>query len=502
MDLTLLLIVIFLFFPIFAWNIFERAGFHGWSSVIPFYNYYIWLRIIKKPWWWYIFLLIPFINAFMVMLMIVELAKCYKKFDIGHQALAVLFPFLYLPYLGVSSKEQFLDPDKRPKIKKTATREWVDAIIFAVVAATIIRTFLIEAYTIPTSSMEKTLLVGDFLFVSKINYGPKIPNTPLSFPFVHNTMPLSKTSKSYLEWIKFKYYRFPGLEKIHNNDVVVFNYPNGDTVALKVQNPDYYALVRQFGRDRIWSDSYNFGNVIYRPVDKRENYIKRCIGIPGDTLEIKDQVIFINGKELVTPGKKEYKYIVETNGTPVNPRNLAKLDVTEEIKPLSKNQFLITLTDMAVEEIKTYPNVINFKKVNYPKGDWAPHIFPYDSNFKWNEDNFGPLLIPKAGMTVPLTITNLPLYERIIRVFEDNQMEIRNDKIFINGKQSDRYTFKMNYYWMMGDNRHNSADSRFWGYVPEDHVVGKAVFVWLSLAKNKSLFSGKVRWNKLLRSIQ
>jgi signal peptidase I len=501
MEPVIILLLILIFFPIFAWKVFEDAGYKGWYSVVPLYNYYIWLRIIKKPLWWYLFLLMPFINAFMVMLILVETAKCYQKYDLGNQALAVIFPYIYLPYLGFSTKEKYLDPARRPKIKKTVVREWVDAIIFAVVAATIIRTFIVEAYTIPTSSMEKTLLVGDFLFVSKINYGPKIPNTPLSFPFVHNTMPLSKTRKSYVEWIKLPYYRFPGFQTVKNNDVVVFNYPNGDTVALKVQNPDYYTLIRQFGRERVWTDKYNFGDVVYRPVDKRENYIKRCIAIPGDTLEMKQQVIYINGKVLHSPGIREYKYVVETNGTPINPLNLERLYVTEDVKQLNRNQFLITLTNKAVEEIKRYNNVVNVTRVVYKEGDWAPYIFPNDSAYKWNEDNFGPIVIPEKGKTVDINTTNICLYQRIIDVYEDNDLKIEGDKIFINGRESHSYSFKMNYYWMMGDNRHNSADSRFWGFVPEDHVVGKAVFVWLSLDKNKSLFQGKVRWNKLFRVI-
>jgi signal peptidase I len=502
MDLTLILLIIFIFFPVFNWKVFEDAGFEGWKSIIPFYNYYIWLKIIKKSLWWYIFLLIPFINIFMVFLMIVETAKCYGKFDLGSQALAVFFSVFYLPYLGMSDKEKYMDPDKRPKIKKTVAREWVDAIIFAVVAATIIRMFLIEAYTIPTSSMEKTLLVGDFLFVSKMHYGPKMPNTPLSFPFVHNTMPGSSSRKSYVEWLKIPYYRFPKLETIENNDVVVFNYPNGDTVALKVTNPDYYALARQYGRDRIWKDHYNFGDVVYRPVDKRDNYIKRCIGIPGDTLEIDNQVIYINGEELNSPGKREYKYIVETNGTPLNPRNLDRLEITEDVHQLSKNQFIMTLTDKAAEDIMQFRNIQGITKIVHPKNDWSQHLFPHDSNFKWNEDNYGPLLIPKKGMTVSISRQNIALYERIIDVFEENDLQIKGDRIFINGEETDQYTFKMDYYWMMGDNRHNSADSRFWGYVPEDHVVGKAIFVWFSMDKNKSLFGGKIRWAKLFRVIR
>ena len=274
------------------WKVFQKAGYNGWEVIVPFYNFYIWLKIIKKPLWWYIFIIIPFINVFTIMLMLVETAKCFKKFGLLQQGYAAIFPCIYMPYLGFTKKEFYLHPDKREKLKKTMVREWTDAIIFAVIAATIIRTFLIEAYTIPTSSMEKSLLVGDFLFVSKISYGPKIPNTPLSFPFAHHTLPLTENTKSYLEWIKLPFYRFPGLTSVKHNDAVVFNYPDGDTTTLEFQSSrSYYSMCREMGRDFV---NKNF-TVVSRPVDKRENYIKRCVGLPGDTLNIVDQKVQMQG---------------------------------------------------------------------------------------------------------------------------------------------------------------------------------------------------------------
>ena len=268
LALIFLLPISFTLVALFAWPVFEKAGVPGWKTIVPFYNLYLWLKIIDKPMWWYIFLIIPFINVFMIMLMLVETAKCFEKHAMWEQGLAVILPFIYMPYLGLSPNEKFVPADKRVKVKKTWTREWADAIIFAVIAATIIRTFLVEAYTIPTSSMEKSLLRGDFLFVSKIAYGPKVPNTPLSFPFVHHTMPLSTDRKSFLEWIKLGYYRFPGISKIKNNDVVVFNYPEGDTVSTVFQsNASYYSLVRRFGRQAVCNNKRRFGNIIYRPVD-------------------------------------------------------------------------------------------------------------------------------------------------------------------------------------------------------------------------------------------
>lgn len=501
MSLSLILLILIVFFPILLWKTFETASYAGWKSAIPFLNYYIWLKIVNKPLWWYIFLLIPFINAFVVMLLIVETLKCYNKFSLGEQAIAVLFPYIYLPWLGIKKQPDYIAPEARVPHKKTATREWVDAIIFAVIAATIIRMFMVEAYTIPTSSMEKSLLVGDFLFVSKLSYGPKLPNTPLSFPFVHHTMPLTQFTKSYVEWVKWPFYRFPGLTTIKNNDVVVFNYPDGDTVALKVQNQSYYALVRDYGRMRVWNDKSNFGDVIARPVDKRENYIKRCIALPGDTLQIIDQVVYINGKAAKLPVEAQFKYLVRTDGSRINPKALDKLGVTEQVLMAQQDEYEITLTNEAAEKLKGFSNIVEVKKIIQPKGFWQYYTFPFDSTYSWNVDNYGPLVIPKAGVTVKLDSKNIVLYERIIKAYELNDLEISGDKILINGKPAAEYTFKLDYYWMMGDNRHNSADSRYWGFVPSDHIVGKAVFVWLSLDKNKSLFDGKIRFNKLMRTI-
>jgi signal peptidase I len=501
MVYMILSILFFVFFVVAMYRIFEKAGHKGWEMLIPFYNFWIWLKIIKKPWWWYIFILVPFINIFVILLMIVEILKCFNKNGIGAQALSVLVPFFYLPWLAFFDKTPYTHPDKRKLIKKSAAREWIDAIIFAVIAATIIRTFFIEAFTIPTPSMEKSLLVGDYLFVSKVSYGPKIPNTPLSFPFTHHTLPGTDYTKSYLEWIHLPYYRFPGLEHVKNNDVVVFNYPDGDTVALKQQNRSYYAMVRESGRQEVWTNKQEYGDIIYRPADKRENYIKRCIGIPGDTLQIINQIVHINGKTLPVVGDQQYHYIVTTDGVPVSPITLDKLDITEQVQQIDQVHYMMTLSNKAADALKGVLNVKAVDKYIAPAGQWAPYIFPFDTNYKWNEDNFGPLLIPKAGMTIPINAGNICLYTRIIYNYEGNDLKVVGDKIYINGVESKTYTFKLDYYWMMGDNRHNSADSRFWGFVPEDHIVGKAVFVWLSLDPNKGLTQGKIRWNKMFRFI-
>jgi len=487
---------------IFAWQLFEKAGRKGWETMVPFYNLFVFLKIIKKPIWWYALLLFPFLNVFMFMLMLVELAKCFNKFGLGEQFLAVVAPFIYFPYLGFKKEEKFVDPDNRPEIKKSVVREWTDAIIFAVVAATIIRTFLLEAYTIPTSSMEKSMLVGDYLFVSKIAYGPKIPNTPIAFPFVHHTLPLLNT-KSYVEWISLPYYRFPGFGHVEHNDAVVFNYPAGDTVSTRFQsNVSYYSLVNQYGRSRVWSDERNFGEIVARPVDKRENYVKRCIGLPGDTIKIINRQVYLNGEMAVNPEKLQYQYIVSTDGSGINPKILDKLDVTEGSRTNVPGQYMFLLTEEAKNEIEALSIVKSVEVMNEPAGEWNPDIFPNDSAFRWNRDNFGPLYIPKKGVAIPLNMKNIALYKRLIETYEGNEVVLKGNNIYINGVEASSYTPKLNYYWMMGDNRHNSADSRFWGFVPEDHIVGKAEFIWLSLDENKPLFDGKIRWNRIFTSVK
>ena len=382
--------------------------------------------------------------------------------------------------------------------KQTKVVEWIDAIIFAVIAATFIRTFFIEAYTIPTSSMEKTMMVGDFLFVSKTAYGPRIPNTPLSFPFVHNTLPLTKSTPSYLTWIENPYRRIAGFGHVKRNDIVVFNFPEGDTIATKMQAQSYYSLVRNYGREQVWNDKQDFGDIIYRPVDKEENYIKRCIGISGDEIQIKDGQVYVNGKEQYHFPGIQYNYIITTNGTRINRLILDKLGISmaDRNEFNGNSQFMYPLTAEKLQKIKKLSNVVSVKRVNMAAGNRDKNIFPFSPDYPWNVDNFGPLKIPKKGTTVQLTLKNLPVYRRIINVYEHHDLSVRDSTIYIDGNPSNQYTFAMNYYWMMGDSRHNSADSRYWGFVPEDHIVGKAEFIWLSLDKDKS-FPFNIRWNRI-----
>ncbi len=407
--------------------------------------------------------------------------------------LAVIFDM----YITKKVHWSFWKKKNAPDGKQTRVVEWVDAIIFAVIAATFIRMFFIEAYTIPTSSMEKSMLIGDYLFVSKTSYGPKLPNTPLSFPFVHHTMPLSKTKKSYVEWIKNPYKRIAGFGDVKNNDVVVFNFPEGDTVAVNVQNQSYYQLIRSYGRERVWQEKETFGDIIARPVDKRENYIKRCVGIPGDVLEYKNGQLFVNGKEQQHFAGMQYDNIVTTDGTGINKRTLEQMKIAEDDRHMvSNSQYFFPLTKENEDKMKAMKNVTSIQRTLVAAANWDRNIFPFSSKYQWNVDNFGPLEIPKKGQTVKLNMDNLPLYERIIDLYEANDLNVKDSTIYINGAVAESYTFKMDYYWLMGDNRHNSADSRYWGFVPEDHIVGKAVFIWLSMDKDQPFYN-KIRWSRL-----
>lgn len=484
-----------------CWNLFKKAGQKGYYSIIPFFNLYIFSKIINwQKWWCYVFLIFPYINFFVMMLMFIELAKCYGKFKLWEVVCAALIPYIYMPIIGFQNVE-YHDPRTTVRPKKAPVRDWLDSIIWAVVAALIIRTFIFEAYRIPSSSMEKSLLVGDFLVVSKINYGPRIPNTPLSFPFVHHTLPWSKTTKSYITHPQLPYRRLPGICDIKRNDPIVFNFPAGDTVSEVYQsNVTYYQLIRRYGRERVNSDKANFGRIITRPVDKRENYVKRVIAMPGDTLQIIDGIVYINGSKGEILPNIQHNYLVKITGTNINSHILDKYDITEAYRTASPNEFIFNMTESVAKEFEKQPFVISVTRMIAKAGeDVSQEIFPNDTvNFKWNVDNFGPIVIPKEGVTVSINPQNIALYDRVITAYEHNDLKVKDGKIYINGVESDSYTFKMDYYWMMGDNRHNSQDSRFWGYVPIDHIVGKPIFVWLSMDTNK----GKIRFNKTFRVVK
>lgn len=389
--------------------------------------------------------------------------------------------------------------------KSNTLLEWLDAVIFALVAATFIRMFFIEAYTIPTGSMEKTLLVGDYLFVSKVAYGPKIPETPVSFPLVHNVMPVTG-GESYSEIIKNDYRRLRGFSSVKRDDIVVFGFPHGDTVLKALPQDDYYQLVRMNNNNREYTQKM-YGPVIVRPNDKKDNYVKRCVAIAGDTLSVVNGNVFVNGVP-----QKEYEglqstYTVYTNGSAINPKILKEIGlVPQEVyfdpslpgypdMTLTKGE-LAKVKDLAIvaeirENIDVYPP-------DYP--DSPLLLFPFTDNFEWTRDNYGPIWIPAKGATVNLTLENLPLYQRIISTYEKNRLEVKEGEIYINGEKADTYTFKQDYYFMMGDNRHHSLDSRYWGFVPEDHIVGKPAMLWFSTDKYES-FPSNIRWNRLFKFI-
>ena len=424
---------------------------------------------------------------------------------------------------------------KNPKIRKFF--EWVDAIVFALIAVYFINLYIFQNYKIPSSSLEKTMLVGDHLLVSKLAYGPRTPNTPFSFPLVQHTMPFFNC-KSYIEGVQWKSRRLPGLGDVERNDIVVFNFPAGDSVATYAQAQDYESLcyeaglgeimqtgitieeieasgsnVRDFllslGRVVVNQNKQVYGEIVYRPVDRRENYIKRCVGLPGDTLQIINRELYINGKRQERqPGVQHFCKVISTNM--LSQKDYDELEISNEnseraymgCDTVGNHIYLLPLTlddQKAMRKISGVKEVLEMNVSDFTRGGGV--TFPVGYNREWTVDNYGPIYIPAKGATVSINKENLPLYERIIRNYEGNKLEVKNGEVFINGKKADRYTFQMDYYWMMGDNRHNSADSRIWGYVPEDHIVGKPLFVWLSLNPDKGLFDGWIRWKRFFKSV-
>lgn len=486
------------------YGMFKKAGVESWKAFVPFYNTWEMIRLGNLKKYWFFLQFIPIVGWFISVAILIEFVKTFGKFKFYEHALTVLAAGLFFIYVGFNKTDKFLGADALRNHKKSTWREWVDAAIFAIVAAGLIRMFIFEAYVIPTPSMEKSLLINDFLFVSKTAYGSRVPNTPLAFPLVHHTLPVVKT-KSYLEWINLKYRRWFATP-VKRNDVVVFNLPVGDTVINDEENYGskitYYQALREKykgNREALWNDLGDI--IITRPVDKRENFIKRCVGIAGDTLEIKNGVVWINSKISDIPDQYETEYIVTTKGQQLDLEILEQeygvSSAAEDLRQqISNTQYVIILTDKQVAQLSKLSYIQSITPIKYPYQGGGNEIFPNDTvNCKWTIDNFGPLYIPKKGATIQLTPQIYSRYERVIRTYERNEFEMKEGKFYLNGKETDRYTFKMDYFWLMGDNRHNSLDARYWGFVPEDHVVGKASLIFFSWNKGP-------RWGRIFKKIK
>jgi signal peptidase I len=467
------------------WMMFKKAGRKGWEALIPYYSDYVMLKLCGRPTWWLVWLFIPLAGTIVGVGILFEFIKSFGKLKFRHRAAAILLPFVYLPKWGLDETTQYLGPSASVDFKQVHGRkslnslvgEWSVGVLLAVIVALFIRTFFIEAYVLPTPSMEGTLLVGDHIFVSKVNYGARLPITPIAVPFTTHTLP-NFYVRSYWDGLQLPYLRLPGFGKLQKGDVAVFNYPQ-DTINN-------------------------------RPVDRREIYIKRCEGTPGDTLSLVDGQVFINRIAWPNPPCEQMEYEVKTTGTELNPQLLADLNITTY-----EGHLYPAMTKASANALRGYSNVKSITPIISPKGkvdllngDVFPKYFPMQvllksktPDYKWSVDNFGPIIIPKKGWTVKLDSMTFPLYERAIEVYENNKVQTLGNDILINGKKTGTYTFKMNYYWMMGDNRHDSEDSRFWGFLPEDHVIGKTVFIWWSWDSAAPLFK-RIRWERILRGVE
>ncbi|TRX63551.1 S26 family signal peptidase [Carboxylicivirga sp. M1479] len=442
--------------------------------------------------------------------------------------LLLLYPLVFDNYITKKIPWDFWKKTKDGK-KPNAIIEWADALIFALFAVYMINIFLFQNYKIPTSSLEKSLLVGDHLFVSKVSYGPRMPNTPIAFPLVQNTFPITN-SKSYTSWPHWDYKRLKGFGDVKRDDIVVFNFPAGDTVPFKVTNPDYYNLMMETGKSQImrdrslmpqqafesdWhrnqflmnigrqvinNDPNTFGEVLYRPVDRRDNYVKRCVAIPGDEFEIRSNQIYINGEAVTNPEDIQHNYQIQTDGTVLNDRFFERLGISKEDQQGIPPNYYLPLNKEKAEKVKAMSFIKSIEIEEEKPNGSGFQSFPFSSDYDWSRDNFGPLKMPKAGESVELTMKNIVLYDRIIQNFEGNKLEVKNGAIYINGEIANSYTFEMDYYFMLGDNRHKSADSRYWGFVPEDHIVGKPILVWLSLDKDKG-FPANIRWKRFFKIV-
>ena len=512
-----------------TWRLYRAAGFNFWQALIPVYNAYVLMQIIRRPKWWVLLLFVPTINLIIFPVIWVETLRSFGWNSTKNTMLVIVSAGLYIYALNYSDNPKYI-PNRSLK-PKTSFGETISSILFAIVAATIVHNYVIQPYIIPTGSLEKSLLIGDFLFVSKFHYGARVPMTAISLPMVHDTIPLLKT-RSYLKKPQLPYLRLPGFKKIKRNEIVVFSWP-ADTV-------------RQFFVKEKRVD---------KPIDKKSNYVKRCVGVPGDTLEILNGFVYTNGSKNILPDRAKVQYthhaysqkgvssrklsskgysdytrtykienISETTYKQILPYIIGRKGNTiEDFRVITGSKGLptkliyktglkvseilelkkeITLTLREAENLRKVQGIDSVvRKINQVK---VPNeaFFPNKVPFDWNEDNFGPIVVPQIGMTVDLNQKNLSIYKKIIGEYEGNTLELNQQGVKINGEYSSKYTFKKDYYWMMGDNRHKSEDSRFWGFVPDDHIVGKPVFIWFSIKGiNDSIKNWKVRWDRVFTTV-
>ena len=461
-----------------TWKLYVKAGRKAWESIVPVYNAIVLMKIINRPKWWVILLFIPIINLLMFPIIWIETIRSFGRNSRQDTWLVVLTLGFYIYYVNYALDVNYIE--NRSLKPRTATGEWVSSIAFAVIAATLVHTYFMQPYTIPTSSLEKSLLIGDFLFVSKFHYGARVPMTTVAAPMVHDTLPLIKT-RSYLNKPQLPYLRLPALQKIKQNDIVVFSWPV-DTVE-------------QFFKKT--------NRRIRKPIDKKSNYVKRCVGLPGDSLEIRDGYVFINGKknELPDRARLQFFYDTDTDGQPLSVKSLKSRYHVREGGQLRDGNYILNLTQEDAQLLSKNPTVKSLERRITPKGE-GEDVFPNVASLRWNKDNYGPIHIPKKGETVELNAESLPFYKKIIVEYEKNSLRVAEGQIYLNDSSEpvSQYTFKQDYFWMMGDNRHNSEDSRYWGFVPFDHVVGKPVFIWFSWNSDGQGL-GKIRWERLFTTV-
>ena len=473
MALVVISIVLWYLLQSFAYyKLFEKAGKAGWIGFVPFYNYFTHMELVGRPKWWVLLLFVPVVNFFAALTIHLDLYKSYGKFTYVHQVLGVALWPVYTLYMALTAVEYKGKATEIPKERKALPLEWMEAIVFAVFAATFIRWAYMEAYVIPTSSMESNLLVGDFLFVSKAEYGPRTPKTPLQLPLTHAKIWGTEVS-SYLSFIELPHLRFPSFGKVDRNDVVVFNYPV--------------------------NDQYNSNGNGYHPMDLKTHYIKRCVAIPGDTVEVRSGQVYINGEIGENPDILQFSYQIDAKQQ--LPERFFDDHKIREHQGSGSMSIIHTTPEIAAT-VGTFDFISSITKRESTEGTADVGIFPDSRYFKWNKDFYGPLEVPYRGMKLELDTLTLAKYGTTISNYEGwESVKINGGKLTIDGSSVTEYTFTRDYYFMMGDNRHNSADSRYWGFVPEDNIVGEASFIWMSFETNASGFN-KIRWNRLLQGIE